>query len=151
MAELVTERVKEFAESLLPAMGLEFYDVQFRREGHGWVLRLTIDSRDGVTLDHCSKVSRELSDYLDVEDLINHAYSLEVSSPGIERTLRTIEESERFIGEKVRVKLLEEHDGQRVIVGELISSAAGVIHIMTEDGKSYSFPWETIKKARLQL
>ena len=81
-------------------MGLELYDVHFRREGHGWVLRLVIDSPKGVTLDDCSLVSRETSDFLDIEDFVEHAYNLEVSSPGMERTLRDIGECERFIGEK---------------------------------------------------
>ena len=64
MSERVIERIREFSVSFLPSMGLELYDVHFRREGHGWILRLVIDSPKGVTLDQCSLVSRETSDFL---------------------------------------------------------------------------------------
>jgi ribosome maturation factor RimP len=151
MSDPVIDRVREFAVSLLPSLGLELYDIQFRREGRGWVLRLIIDSSEGISLDDCSRVSREMSDFLDVEDLIDHAYNLEVSSPGIERELRSIAECERFLGEKIRVKLNEEMDGQRVYVGELKKLEDTVLFLMTEEGKTCRFSWDTIKKARLTL
>ena len=71
----IVQKVESFAEELLPTLGLELVEVQFRREQHGWVLRVFIDAEEGVTLDHCSIVSRELGDYLDVEDVIDHAYN----------------------------------------------------------------------------
>ena len=151
MTDLVTERVREFAAALLPSMGLELYDVQYRREGHGWVVRLIIDRVGGVSLDDCSRVSRETSDFLDVEDLIDHAYHLEVSSPGAERTLRNLSECERFVGEKIRLKTKEEVEGQRVFTGTLEAVAEKTLVIVTEDGKEYVFPWEHVKKARLTL
>jgi len=151
MSEQVIERVREFAVSLLPSMGLELYDVHFRREGHGWVLRLVIDSPKGVTLDDCSLVSRETSDFLDIEDFVEHAYNLEVSSPGMERTLRDIGECERFTGEKVRVKLSGEQGGQRVFIGDLCGTADNAVTIRGEEGKEYTFPWDGIKKIRLTL
>lgn len=151
MSEAVIDRVREFAVSLLPSLGLELYDIQFRREGRGWVLRVIIDNPSGVSLDDCSKVSREMSDFLDVEDLIDHAYNLEVSSPGIERELRNIAECERFQGEKIRVKLTEEMDGQRVCTGELMKLEDTVLVVKTEEGKTCRFPWDNIKKARLML
>ena len=151
MTDFITERIREFAESLLPSMGLELYDVQYRREGHGWVLRLIIDSREGVSLGDCSKVSRETSDFLDVEDLIKDAYNLEVSSPGVERTLRNPSECERFVEEKVRLKMKEEIDGQRVFIGALEAVEGDSLVVVTEDGERYSFSWEQIKKARLTL
>ena len=151
MESPVVERVREFAESLLPSLGLELYDIQFRREGHGWVLRLIIDSPDGVSLDQCSKVSRETGDFLDVEDLIEHAYNLEVSSPGVERQLRTADECRRFVGDRVRVKLAEELEGQRVYVGRMTDIEDTTLVVETEEGKTYRFPWEKIKKARLSL
>jgi ribosome maturation factor RimP len=151
MSDLVIDRVREFAVSLLPSLGLELYDVQFRREGRGWVLRLIIDNPEGVSLDDCSRVSREMSDYLDVEDLIDHAYHLEVSSPGVERELRNITECERFQGEKIRVKLIEEMDGQRVYSGELTKVEDTVLVVKTEEGKTCRFDWDNIRKVRLTL
>ncbi len=151
MTDFVTERIREFAATLLPSMGLELYDVHYRREGHGWVVRLIIDSVNGISLDDCSRVSRETSDFLDVEDLIDHAYHLEVSSPGAERTLRNPSECERFVGERIRLKTKEEVEGQRVFAGMLEAVAEKTLVIVTEDGKKYVFPWEHIKKARLTL
>lgn len=151
MTDFVTERIREFAESLLPSMGLELYDIQYRREGHGWVLRLIIDSREGVSLGDCSQVSRETSDFLDVEDLIDHAYNLEVSSPGVERTLRNPPECQRFVGEKVRLKMKEEIEEQRVFIGVLEAVKDDSLVVVTEGGERYSFSWEQIKKARLTL
>ena len=149
--DTVIERVREFAESLLPAMGLELFEVQFRREGHGWVLRLVVDKEDGVTLDDCSQVSRETSDFLDVEDIINHPYHLEVSSPGLERPLRTMAECQRHLGKKVRIKLKQELDSQRVIIGELETAEQDELTVLSEEGTTYNIEWENIQKARLTL
>ncbi len=149
--DTVIERVREFAESLLPAMGLELFDVQFRREGHGWVLRLVVDKEEGVTLDDCSQVSRETSDFLDVEDIIDHPYHLEVSSPGLERPLRTMAECQRHLGKKVRIKLKEEIDSQRVIIGELTQAEKDELTVLSEQGTTNNIEWENVQKARLTL
>ena len=127
-------RFEDFAEPLLPSMGLELVDVQFRREGHGWVLRLFIDAEEGVTLDHCADVSREVSHFLDVEDLIDHAYHLEVSSPGLERPLRSLGDFQRFPGKKARVRLHESLDGQKVFVGIIGQATEESIHLDLEEG-----------------
>jgi ribosome maturation factor RimP len=150
MNDPVTDRIAAFAEALLPSLGLELYDIQFRREGHGWVLRLSIDKEGGVSLDDCSRVSRETSDFLDVEDFIDHPYHLEVSSPGAERALRTIAECQGFIGELVRIKLNREIEGERVYVGELHAAAEQHLTLKVDD-KEIEFSWEDIKKARLTL
>ena len=151
MSDAVIERVREFADSLLPAMGLELFDVQFRREGHGWVLRLVVDREEGVKLDDCSRVSRETSDFLDVEDIIEHPYHLEVSSPGLERPLRTVEECRRHLGKKARFKVKEEVDSRRVIIGELQSIDKDEISVLSEEGETIKLNWENVQKARLTL
>ena len=151
MSDTVIERLREYIDSLLPAMGLELFDIQYRREGHGWVLRLIVDKPEGVTLDDCSQVSRETSDFLDVEDLIDHPYHLEVSSPGLERPLRSVEECGRHLGKKARFKLSEEIDGQRVIIGDLQAIKDNTISVVTDEGQTYSLLWDTIVKARLTL
>ncbi len=151
MNEFIIEKVAEFAESLLPAMGLELVEVQFRREGHGWVLRIFIDSDGGITVDHCADVSREVSDFLDVEDLIDHPYHLEVSSPGLERPLRSREDFQRFAGRKARVKLHEAVDGQKVFVGTLQASGDDTIELLLDDASTVRFTFESISKARLSL
>ena len=149
--ETVIERVREFAEYLLPAMGLELFDVQFRREGHGWVLRLVVDKEEGVTLDDCSQVSRETSDFLDVEDIIDHPFHLEVSSPGLERPLRTVEECRRHLGKKARIKLKEKVDSRRVIIGELVTVEENELAVLTDEGETHRLEWGNVEKARLTL
>ena len=151
MSDAVIHRVREFADSLLPAMGLELFDVQFRREGHGWVLRLVVDKQEGVTLDECSRVSRETSDFLDVEDIIEHPYHLEVSSPGLERPLRTVEECQLHLGKKARIKLKEEVNSRRVIVGELQAVDKDEISVLGEEGDTHRLNWDNVQKARLTL
>jgi len=151
MSEFIVTRVQEFAESLLPSMGLELVEVQFRQESQGWVLRLFIDGPEGVSLGQCTKVSRELSVFLDVEDLIAQAYTLEVSSPGLERPLRSCADFRRFVGKKARIKLRDMATEQKVFVGLIGSSDDKGVELLLEDGTSRYFLLEQIRKARLSL
>lgn len=151
MSEYIIEEIEKFAKTLLPSMGLELVEVQFRREGHGWVLRIFIDSDEGITVDHCADVSREVSAYLDVEDLIDHPYSLEISSPGLERPLRSMDDFLRFAGKKARVKLREPLDGQKVFVGDILQVTDGNIELLLEDETKVQFTFDNINKARLTI
>ncbi len=151
MSEFIVDKIRDFAGPLLSAMGLELFDVQFRKEGHGWVLRIFIDAEDGVTLNHCADVSREMSHFLDVEDLIDHAYHLEVSSPGLERPLRSLGDFQRFHGKKARVRLHESLGEQKVFVGVIGQATEDAIHLDLEEGGSVEFTFAQIGKARLSL
>lgn len=152
MKDLIVDKVRVFADELLPSLGLELFDIQFRREGHGWVLRLFIDREDGVSLDDCSKVSREISDYLDVEDIIEQSYHLEVSSPGLERPLRNLGDFKRFCGKKARVKFRESVGGQRVFIGKISQVYDDQnIELILENGDPFKFSYDTIKMARLSI
>lgn len=151
MSELITEKVEHFLQSLLETLGLELFDLQFRREGHGWVLRVFIDSEEGVTLDHCSDVSRQLGHYLDVEDFIDHPYHLEVSSPGLERPLRSLDDFRRFLGGKARVKLHDAVEGVKVYEGIIDDLVDGQIQMRLGDGGLIQFSLEQINKARLAI
>ena len=151
MSGTVIEKVKAFAETLLPSMGLELVEVQFRLEGHGWVLRLFIDGKEGVTLDHCSRVSREVSDFLEVEDLIVHAYHLEVSSPGFERSLHSMKDFQRYVGKKAKLKLREYVEGQKVLIGDIVRAEDETVELVLEDGARCQVVFEQIRKARLSL
>lgn len=151
MSELVIDKVREFAEELLPSMGLELVEVQFRREQHGWVLRVFIDTEDGVTLEHCSRVSREISDYLDVEDIIDHKYHLEVSSPGLERKLYKTEDFRRFSGQKAKVKLQDPVDGQKTFTGVISGVDGETIVLVTEEGEKLGFTFDMVSTARLAM
>lgn len=151
MSELIIDKLRDFLQGFLPTMELELFDVQFRREGHGWVLRVFIDSEAGVTLEDCSRVSRELGRYLDVEDFIDHAYHLEVSSPGLERPLRSVEDFRRYCGRKARVKVHEAIDGEKVFEGMIEKIEDELIYLRLDDDRFVQFSFEKINKARLAV
>lgn len=151
MSEFAIEKIEQFANTLLPSMGLELVEVQFRREGHGWVLRLFIDCEQGITVDHCADVSREISHYLDVEDLIDHQYHLEVSSPGLERPLKRPADYARFVGRKVKIKVREPIEGRSVLSGILEATFDHGIELSLEGDSRVSIPYSIIRKGRLAL
>jgi len=151
MSEIVVERVKNYLAELLPDMGLELFDVQFRTEAHGWVLRVFIDCSEGVSLDQCTNVSRELGQYLDVEEVIDHAYNLEVSSPGLERPLRSIAEFSKYTGKKARVKVHNAIDGVKTFEGVIGDVGEEVINMTLADGSSMQFTYDMFSKARLAI
>ena len=151
MSDYIIEKVEEFAEGILSSLDLELVEVQYRQEGHGWVLRLFIDGPNGIGVDECAKVSREMNVFLDVEDLIPNAFHLEVSSPGLERALRTIDDYKRFVGKKARVKLRHPIDGQKVFIGLLGSSDEFGFELIMEDESTLHFHLDQVRKARLSL
>jgi len=154
MSQLIVDKINDYLQSLLPSMGLTLFDVQFRRETHGWVLRVFVDTIEkdaGVSLQNCSDVSRELGQYLDVEDIVDHAYNLEVSSPGLERPLRSTEDFQSYCGKDVKVKLHEAVDGQKIFEGVIDTVIDEIICMKLVDGRSIKFSYEMINKARLTI
>ncbi len=153
--EATTDRliatIQAFAEPLLAGMALELVEIQYRREGHGWVLRFFIDKEGGVAIDDCAAASREISAYLEVEDLFDHPYHLEVSSPGLERPLKKQEDFRRFVGRLVRIKLREPmEDGQRLLIGTL-RGVEGETVTLEVDGRELAVDMNTMARARLTL
>ena len=150
----VVNTVEQFARPLLDDMGMELVEVQFRRES-GWILRLFIDRDGGVNVDDCAAVSRQVSIYLEVEDLIPHAYTLEVSSPGLERPLKRPEDFIRFSGRKVKVKVNAPINGQYVFCGMLtgVDEAEKKITLAADDadGNEMILDMEAVVRARLSL
>jgi ribosome maturation factor RimP len=144
----MTERLTLLLEPVVIEAGLELVELQFRREGGGWVLRLIIDSEEGVTLDHCTEVSHEVSRLLEVEDIIDHPYRLEVSSPGLERPLRREKDYVRFQGRKAKIKTSEPIDNQKVFIGPIKQLHNGEVTLQTDKG-DVTIPLAKIAKARL--
>ncbi len=119
MAETTIKQIEAVALPVLEELGYELVEVQYRREQNGWVLRLVIDKQDGINLADCAAVSREISQLLDIEDFIDQAYSLEVSSPGLNRSLKSMADFERFIGRKAKIKTIEPIAGEHVFIGKI--------------------------------
>ena len=115
----VAQTVKALAEPLAEEFGYILWDVEYVREGSRRILRITIDSEEGITVDDCEKMHRAIDPVLDEADPIEEAYYLEVSSPGIERELRTEEHIQAFVGARVEAKLFSPKDGKRAIRGTL--------------------------------
>ena len=146
----VVGRVRVLAELILADLGLTLVEVEFRREAPGWVLRLYIDRPGGVTLDDCQRVSEELSDHLDVEDVIDHPYHLEVSSPGLDRPLTRDADFLAFTGKAARITTREAVAGQKNFRGRLAGLTDGAVLLDLPDGRRMAIPRGLISKARLQ-
>lgn len=135
-------------EPEVAAIGYELLGIELNQNGHGSVLRVYIDKEDGITVDDCVLVSQQLSGLLDVEDPIRGNYELEVSSPGLDRPIFTIEQFKKFIGETVKLRLYEKRDGRKRYVGLLVSVNDEVLIINCDD-EDIEVPLNLIDRARL--
>jgi ribosome maturation factor RimP len=150
--EEIVEKVRAIAAPLAAGEGLELIDVELAGAGGRTTLRLYIDRDGGVSLDDCTSVSRSVSAALDVEDPLQGAYDLEVSSPGLDRPLRTPDHFEKYTGEKVRVKAygpIPELENRKTFVGMLQGFEEGRA-LVDVDGKLFRVPLEQIAKAHVE-
>ena len=134
--------VWDLAAPLCASFGLILWDVEYVREGADWILRLLIDSNEGVTLDDCERVSRAVDPLLDEADPIEGSYSLEVTSPGVERQLVRPEHFEACLGETVEVRLCAPLEGQntKTLTGTLAAYADGRVTLTLPDGAPCEIP-----------
>ena len=152
-------RIREAAERVVAAHGLDLFDVELTRESQGWVVRVTIDRpgpaatpEDSVSIEDCSTVSRELSAILDVEDPLDRAYTLEVSSPGLDRPLRNEADFQRFAGRVASLVLTEPVDGQTFFNGRIQGTDDGdVVILVGKKNRPHRIPVAGIKRARLEV
>lgn len=144
-------RIWEFATQIADGEGMEVVDVELRPEGRrgGRVLRLYLDKEGGPNVDDLGRVSRQLSELLDTHDIVEGSYTLEVSSPGINRPLKRPEDFRRFIGKRVRVRTGDMIDGRRSFLGVLSEVSGDEIKIEVE-GKQYHVPFSLIEKANYE-
>jgi ribosome maturation factor RimP len=145
----IVAEVGRLLEPVLAENSLELVEVVFRQEPIGWVLRVVIYKEGGTTVDDCATVSRELSRLLDVEDLIEQKYMLEVSSPGLDRPLQTERDFLRNRGEKVRLTL--EIDGTVETLTGIIDNVQDGMLLLKGEGGPVSHPLGAIRKARLEI
>ncbi|KPC76980.1 ribosome maturation factor RimP [Laceyella sacchari] len=151
MSRQVSEVVEKIALPIIEAEGLELVDVEYKKEGTNWFLRVFIDREDKpVDLDDCSRVSERLSEVLDETDPIPGAYILEVSSPGAERPLKKENDFHKAIGKHVHVTTYEPIDGQKVFEG-VLKEVDSVSLTVEEKKKTVHIPREKVAKARLAI
>ncbi len=146
----ITELVWQMAEPVAQRHGCTVWDVEFVKEAGERFLRVYIDSDDGVDIDQCEAVSRELDPMLDEADPIQESYTFEVSSAGAERELKRPGDFERFIGSTVAVKLYSPKDGRKEHVGVLMGYSDGDVEI-EENGKSAVFAKSEVAQVRLRI
>src|SRR5712691_10182952 len=154
----VVEQVRSVAGRVAASYGLEIFDVQFRREAPGLILRVRIDrpgpaatAQESVSVEDCARVSRDLSAVLDVEDVVPTAYTLEVSSPGLDRPLRHADDYRRFAGRRAKIVMREAVDGQTFFKGRLAGVDDHAVLIDADDGRRHQVPIGVITRANLEV
>ncbi|MBI3208714.1 MAG: ribosome maturation factor RimP [Candidatus Solibacter usitatus] len=151
MKQALEDKVVEIAQRVGASEEIEIVDVQLLGGGNNRVLRIFIDKPEGVTHSDCENVSNQVGTILDVEDLIPGHYTLEVSSPGVERKLKTMRDFERFQGKKAKIQLREPVDDRRQWEGVLSGVTGGVIRLEASPGRFVEFPLEQVERANLKF
>jgi ribosome maturation factor RimP len=137
----MTGRIAELILPVLEDHQFELVDLEYQRDGRDWFVRIFIDKPGGVNLDDCAEISREVDDLIEVEELITHAYRLEVSSPGLDRPLKQLKDYERFAGQLVKVKTFEQLDPdgrghlRKTFTGVLLGVDGDTVNIEQQDRK----------------
>jgi ribosome maturation factor RimP len=144
-------RVWELAAPLVDREGMEIVDIEFRYEGSrgGKILRLYLDKEGGPKVDDLSRVSHQLSELLDTQDVVPGTYTLEVSSPGINRPLKRPEHFARFVGKRIRVRTRDRIDGRRSFLGTLQEVLENQI-TLKQEGAQYQIPFSVIEKSNYE-
>ncbi len=142
--------VTELARPIVEQLGCELWDVEYVSEGGQWYLRIYIDKEGGISIDDCENVSRAMDPILDEKDPITSSYIFEVSSAGLERTLKLPAHFQRFLGENVEVKLYKPLDGAKLYSGTLSAYENGGV-TLDIGGKAVTFTKEQIASVRLRL
>jgi ribosome maturation factor RimP len=159
------EKIRAITERVARSRGLDVFDVQFRREAHGWMLRIYLDKPDapvhagragtiegeGVTIDDCQFVSTEVGTLLDVEDIVGHRYTLEVSSPGLDRPLRGPADYRRFAGCLAQFVLGEPIDGLTHVRGRLLGMEGDDVMVAVGKDQVRRIPAARISRGRLEV
>lgn len=149
--DLIIEKIRAIAETVASAENLELVHVEMTGAAKNPTLRIFIDKTDGVTLDDCSNVSRQMSQILDADDFIPTAYTLEVSSPGLERELYSLKDFEKYAGNLAKVKTKHPINGQKNFRGRITEVKGEEIVFEDVTNGSVSFPYNTVAKANLEL
>jgi len=146
----VQNRLNEIVKNTVEGLGFELWGYEYRPRSESALLRIFIEKENGISIDDCSQVSRQIGAVLDVENIIPVAYILEVSSPGMDRVLFTAEQYQNYIGETLKIRTRTPIDERRNFKGSLIKTSDTVVTIEI-DNQEFEIPFETIDRARLVL
>ena len=146
----IAQSVMDLIEPVLEAEGLELVDVEYKKEGLNWILRIFIDKEGGVTIADCQKVSHLTGDLIDVEETIKIPFNLEVSSPGLDQSLKREKDFLKFKGKRIRLHSLSPIDNKRKFTGILADFKDQIIFIDL-DGKPFEIPLSQVAKANLVI
>jgi len=146
----IEEIVEEICKPITDRLGLNLIDIEYKKEGKNFILRAIIDKPEGIVVEDCEKVSRELSDKLDEIDPIEGSYLLEVQSPG-ERNLKKDREFDYFKDRTVEVKLYEALEGKKVYEGQLLGLEGNNIKLLSDNKNILEFPKEKVANVKLRI
>lgn len=146
---VLLDQIKNIVQPTVEGMGFTLWGLEFKHAGRKSFLTVYIDKTGGVDIEDCSDVSRQLSSVLDVEDLITYAYDLEVSSPGMDRILFTIDQVKLYVGQKIDFELNMPIENHRKFKGLLNGVEDNTLAVTSDDGVQLEFLYANVKKARL--
>ena len=146
----VAESIEELVTPVLNENRLELVDIEYKKEGKNWFLRIFIDKEGGVTVDDCSNVSRQIADLIEVEEIVPSSYTLEVSSPGLDRPLKKEKDFLRFKGQRAHVTTFTPIDHQKNFKGTIRDFQNDVLFLEI-DNQRVEIPKNLIAKARLEI
>ena len=147
----VDSQIWTIAQEVVSDLGFELVDIELTGNRSRQVIRVYIEKPGGVLLSDCVAVSRELGEFFDDKNVIENSYRLEVSSPGIERPLRKVQDFERYVGHRVRIRLKSKLEGKRRIVGKIVEVDDNIVRIISKDAQKASFSLADIAKANLDV
>ena len=145
------DTVQEQLAAMVADEGLELLATEVVGSGPQTILRLVVDGPDGVNLDKCASVSRQASAMLDVTDPIHHHYTLEVSSPGLDRKFYRDEDYQQYIGHRIKIRMAPTYREHRTIIGELLGSRNDIVRVFDDSGQEIEVPRDEIFEARLEV
>jgi ribosome maturation factor RimP len=149
--ENMQKKITELAGSVAREYGVRIVDIELAGGVRRPTVKIFIDKEGGVTLDDCERVSRAVSAVLDVEDPIRTPYMLEVSSPGLDRPLKGLDDFESSVGKLARVVTREAMEGQTFFIGRIAGVKGNMIRLLIENEKEIEVPYEKVSKARLEI
>jgi len=147
----MVEKICEIVRPVVDSFGLVLDGIEYIPHGKRWVLRIYIDKEGGATLDDCQKVSVQVGNILDAENIIPHAYLLEVSSPGLDRPLKRLDDYIKYTGRVIRLNTARSYNNKTTFTGRILSVDAELIRIETRKNEVVDILFSDITKARLEI